>query len=299
MQKTIGFIGLGIMGTPMVRKLSEKFPGVRVFDVDASKVKALKSGPNPAAIEPAESIAEISRTCDLVLLSLPNSVIVRQVTLGESGISSKMKAGGTVIDLSTTDTSVVTEIASALKKCGIDFLDAPLSGGEKAAIEGTLSVMVGGDEKVFETCLPYLSAIGTSVVRIGGTGSGQVAKCVNQMIVGAAFAAATEAFALGAKNGIDTKTLYDAIKGGWAGSKVLDVVAKDLLSREFKPGGTIEMILKDLGYVMALTKSCDFPAPLTALVHELFKAGKAAGDGKYSQTAIIKLWEQVLKIEVR
>ncbi len=299
MKKTIGFIGLGIMGTPMVRKLSEKFPGVRVFDVDAAKVKALSSGPKPAAIEPAGSVEEVGRTCDVVFLSLPNSAIVKQVTLGEKGLASFMKAGGTIVDASTSDVQVVAEIAEALGKKGIDFLDAPISGGEKAAVEGTLAFMVGGEKRVFDSCMDCFKAMGSSAILLGGTGSGQVAKGVNQMIVAAAFASITEAFALGAMKGLDPKTLYDAIKGGWAGSKVLDVVARDLETREFKPGGTINILLKDLGYVLSLTKEIDFPAPVTALVTEIFRAGKAAGDGKNSQTAIIKLWEQVLKIEVK
>ena len=182
-----------------------------------------------------------------------------------------MKAGGTIIDASTSDTAVVMEIAVALKTKGIDFLDAPVSGGEKAAIEGTLAFMVGGGKKVFDSCIDYFKAMGASAILLGGSGSGQVAKCVNQMIVGAAFAVIAESFALGAKKGLDPKTLYDAIKGGWAGSKVLDVVAHDLDTREFKPGGTINIICKDLGYVLNLTKNEDFPAPVTALVHEIFK----------------------------
>jgi 2-hydroxy-3-oxopropionate reductase len=203
-----------------------------------------------------------------------------------------MKSGGIIIDASTSDAAVVIEIASALAQKGIRFLDSPVSGGEKAAMDATLSFMVGGEESVFNECLAYFKAMGASVIRIGETGSGQVAKCVNQMIVGATFAAIAEAFALGAKAGIDPGSLYDAIKDGWAGSKVLDVAARDLVSREFKPGGTIDMICKDLGYVLSLSRSQVFPAPVSSLVHEIFMAGRAAGDGKRSQAAIVKLWEK-------
>jgi 2-hydroxy-3-oxopropionate reductase len=297
MSKNPGFCGLGVMGMPMAGNLAGKYPGIKVFDVDVSRAEALVSG-SGGTIQAAASIADLGRACDIVFLSLPNSAIVKKVVLGEEGLARFMQKGGTIIDMSTTDTSVVIELEAELKKAGIDFLDAPVSGGEKAARAGTLSIMVGGEERIFSSCLDYLKAIGTSVVRLGGIGSGQVAKCVNQMIVAAAFASIAEAFALGAKKGLDAKTLYDAIKGGWAGSKVLDVVAQDILSREFKPGGTIEMLLKDISYVLTLTREEDFPAPITALAYEIFKAGKAAGDGKKSQTAIIKLWENILKIEV-
>ncbi len=280
------------MGGAMARNLSGKFPGVRAYDTDAAKPRNLVSSTKPGAILQAESIQEVGRKSDIVFLSLPDSTIVKNVILGEQGLGTCMKSGGIIIDASTSDAAVVIEIAAALADKGIRFLDSPVSGGEKAATDATLSFMVGGEESVFNECLAYFKAMGASVNRIGETGSGQVAKCVNQMIVGATFAAIAEAFALGAKAGIDPGSLYDAIKDGWAGSKVLDVAARDLVSREFKPGGTIDMICKDLGYVLSLSRSQVFPAPLTSLVHEIFMAGRAAGDGKRSQAAIVKLWEK-------
>jgi len=295
-QKILGFIGLGVMGMPMAKNLAKKYPGVKVFDVDSSRANILQS---EVQVQPVENILELGRVCDIVFLSLPNSDIVKKVVLGENGLISAMKAGGIIVDMGTTDTSVVVDLESKLKDAAIGFLDTPVSGGEKAAIAGTLSIMAGGDENIFSCCSDYLNAIGTSVVRLGKIGSGQVAKGINQMIVAAAFASIAEAFALGAKKGLNIKTLYDAIKGGWAGSKVLDVAAQDIFTREFKPGGTVEMLLKDLGYVLNLTREEDFPAPVTAQVYEILKAGKAAGDGKKSQTAIIKLWEKILGIEVR
>jgi 2-hydroxy-3-oxopropionate reductase len=276
----------------MVRNLSGKFPGVNVYDADPVKARNLASSLRLGAIIPAESIGEVGKKSDIVFLSLPNSTIVKSVILGEEGLGASMKSGGIIIDSSTSDAAVVIEIASELAEKGIRFLDAPVSGGERAAIDATLSFMVGGEESVFNACLDYFKAMGASVIRTGGTGSGQVTKCVNQMIVGATFAAIAEAFALGAKAGIDPNSLYSAIKDGWAGSKVLDVAARDIISREFKPGGTIDMISKDLGYALSLTLSKVFPAPVTSLVHEIFMAGRAAGDGKRSQAAIVKLWEK-------
>ncbi len=280
------------MGGSMVRNLSEKFPGVHAYDTDPIKLQNLVSSAKPGAILPEQNIQDVGRKSDIVFLSLPNSTIVQSVILGEQGLGACMKSGGIIIDASTSDAAVVIEIASVLADKGIHFLDSPVSGGERAAIDATLSFMVGGEESVFNDCLAYFKAMGASVIRTGGTGSGQVAKCVNQMIVGATFAAIAEAFALGAKAGIDPSSLYNAIKDGWAGSKVLDVAARDIISREFKPGGTIDMIFKDLGYVLSLSRSQVFPAPLSSLVHEIFMAGRAAGDGKRSQASIIKLWEK-------
>ena len=276
----------------MVRNLSEKFPGVHAYNTNPVKLQNLVSSTKPGAILPEQNIQDVGRKSDIVFLSLPDSTIVKSVILGERGLGTCMKSGGIIIDASTSDATVVIEIASVLAKKGIRFLDSPVSGGERAATNATLSFMVGGEESVFNDCLAYLKAMGASVIRTGGTGSGQVAKCVNQMIVGATFAAIAEAFALGSKAGIDPSSLYNAIKDGWAGSKVLDVAARDIISREFNPGGTIDMICKDLGYVLSLSRNQVFPAPVTSLVHEIFMAGRAAGDGKRSQAAIVKLWEK-------
>jgi 2-hydroxy-3-oxopropionate reductase len=290
----IGFIGLGIMGGAMVRNLAKKFPGVRAYDADKKKTAAAVS----QRITAARGTEEIGKTCDIVFLSLPNSAIVQAVVLGEGGLSSFMKKGAVIIDTSTTEARTEIVIEAALKERGIGFLDAPVSGGEKAANEGTLSFMVGGEEKIFKNMKKYMAAMGSSVVRTGAISMGQVAKCVNQIIVGSTFSAIAESFALGTKAGLDPKVLYDAIKGGWAGSKLLDVAAKDMFSREFKPGGTVDIHWKDLGYCLSVAQDLDVFTPMTALVHEFFKAARANGDGKKSQPALVRLWERLLRIEV-
>jgi 2-hydroxy-3-oxopropionate reductase len=139
----------------------------------------------------------------------------------------------------------------------------------------------------------------SSVVYMGEVGAGQTAKAVNQMIVGAAFAVIAESFSMGVKNGLDAQALYNAIKGGWAGSKVLDVAAKDIGDRQFTPGGTVDILWKDLGYALSLSRDTDAPVPVTSLVYEIFKAARAHGDGKKSQTVIVRLWEDLLNIEVK
>ncbi|GHV90719.1 2-hydroxy-3-oxopropionate reductase [Spirochaetia bacterium] len=291
MSKVIGFIGLGVMGQHMARHLAQKFPGLLVNDIDAGRAAALIA--EGTKVEAVSSPAELAQRADIVFLSLPTSAIVRDVVSGALGPS--LKKGSIVVDTSTTEVTVVKTLAAELESKGIEFADAPVSGGEKGAADGALSFMIGGKQGVFEAIKDYCAAMGASVVHLGPAGSGQIAKAVNQMIVGAAFAAIAESFSLGVKSGLDTETLYRAIKGGWAGSKVLDVAAADLLSREFKPGGTVDIHWKDLNIALSLSRDTDVPVPVTALVQEIFKAARANGDGKKSQTAVIRLWDELLK----
>ncbi len=288
----IGFIGLGVMGAPMARNLAAKYEVV-VFDIDSTKIESVSGA------RKAQSVAEVGKSATTVLLSLPSSEAVEKVILGDGGLIHTMEKGGCIIDTSTTPPELSQKISHALEGAGISFLDAPVSGGEKAAIEGTLSVMVGGKEEVFEKSLGILKTIGATVVRMGESGMGGVAKLVNNLIVGINFVAVAEGFALGAKSGLNPKILYEAIRNGWAGSKVLDVSAQAILARNFKPGGSVNIHWNDLGHALALAREKDVPLPTTALAHEIFKAAKASGMGKLSQPAIIKLWESLLGIEIK
>ncbi|MDO8587004.1 MAG: NAD(P)-binding domain-containing protein [Armatimonadota bacterium] len=292
--KKIGFIGLGVMGSPMARHIIEKFGSAVVFDVDPSRMEPFR----PVGAELAQGIADLAEKVDVAILSLPGSAIVREVVTGPGGLASAMREGGIVIDTSTTEPAVSIEVGKALAERGVKFLDAPVSGGEKAAIDGTLAFMVGGDEQTFSDCVELLGAMG-SPVRVGGIGMGEAAKLVNNMIVGATFAIVAEAFALGVRHGLDPKVLYEAIRAGWAGSKVLDVSVSAMLARDFKPGGTVNIHWKDLGYALSLAKDEDVPLPVTALVHEIFKAARADGKGALSQPAIVTLWERFIGAEVK
>ncbi len=250
----IAFIGLGVMGAPMARNIAKKY-STAVYDVDPAKVVSV-----PGATG-ASSIAEVVSGRDVVFLSLPSSEVVKEVVLGKGGLKASMGKGAVVIDNSTTSPTVSQELAASLKESGIDFLDAPVSGGEKAAIEGTLSVMVGGSPDVFERCREVLGSIGTTVVLMGDTGMGGVAKLVNNLIVGVTFVAVAEGFALGTKSGLDPEVLYSAIRNGWAGSKVLDVSAEAVLARNFKPGGSVDIHWKDLGYALDVGTGDGCPRP--------------------------------------
>lgn len=287
----LGFIGLGVMGSPIARNLTTKYD-VIVYDIDGERMQSV---PNA---EKAASIMEIAKSTEIIFLSLPDSATVREVVLGTDGLIQNLNKGSLVIDTSTTSPSVTKEISHILEERGIDFLDSPVSGGEKAAIEGSLSLMVGGKEEAFNRSLEILHTIGSSVVRVGESGMGEVAKLVNNLIVGITFVAVAEGFTLGVKSGLNPRVLYEAIRGGWAESKVLDVSAEALLARDFKPGGTVDIHWKDLHYALTLAREEDVPLPATALTHEIFKAARASGKGKLSQPAIVNLWEELLNIQV-
>ena len=282
---TIGFIGLGVMGGHMARHVSEAYDLV-VFDVDSAKVKAVSSA------TPAGSIAEVAGKASIVLLSLPSSEIVREVTTGRGGLIENMVPGTAVIDCSTTNPTVTRAIGKALAEKQIEFLDAPVSGGEGSARDATLAIMVGGPADVVEKHRPLLDVMGGSVVRVGELGAGGVAKLVNNMIVGAEFAVIAESFALAKKNDLDLQSLYEAIRGGWAGSKVLDVAAPGMVKRDFEPGGSIDILFKDIGYALQLARTDNIPVPMTALTDEVLKTARASGRGNKAQQILIELWEK-------
>jgi 2-hydroxy-3-oxopropionate reductase len=286
---TVGFAGLGVMGLPMARKVSGLFDLV-VYDIDPARMSAF---PKRAA-----GLAGLGAAARIAILSLPSSAIVRAALLGPGGIGESMARGGIIVDMSTTEPAVIQEAAAALEQRGVALVDAPVSGGEQGAKDGTLSIMAGGRQEAFDAVLPVLKTMGTTIVRMGPSGMGQVAKLVNNLIVGITFAAVSEGFVLGAKSGLSPDLLFQAIRGGWAASKVLEVSAPAILNRDFRPGGTVDIHWKDLGYALAQAKELDVPVPVTALVHEIFKAARASGRGKLSQPAIIQLWEQLVGIEV-
>jgi 2-hydroxy-3-oxopropionate reductase len=291
MSRKVGFIGLGVMGTPMAQHVGNRFPLI-VYDVDAARMERLEGA------ERAAGVAEVGQKADVVLLSLPSSAVVREVTTGSGGLLEAMRPGGTVIDTSTTEPRVSREVAAALQERRIRFLDAPVSGGEGGARQATLAFMVGGPEEVLRECREVLEPMAGSIVRVGEVGMGEVAKLVNNLIVGATFVAVAEGFALGVKSGLDPQTLFEAIRGGWAASRVLEVSAPAMLKRDFTPGGTVDILWKDLGYAMAQAREEDVPLPVTAVVHEIFKAARASGRGPLSQPSLITLWEDILGIRV-
>jgi 2-hydroxy-3-oxopropionate reductase len=283
MPERVGFVGLGVMGRPMAENLARTFEVVG-FDTRAARLEGLNG------VKAAPSLEELARTCPVICLSLPSAAIVEEVVLGRGGLLPALCQGALVIDLSTSLPAVSRRIAARLAERGGEFADAPVSGGEEGARSASLAIMVGATPGTFERCRPTLSAVGRSVVRVGEVGAGNLAKLVNNMIVGSAFAVIAEGFGLAARQGVDTQSLYLAIRDGWAGSKVLDVSAREIATRRYVPGGTIDMLQKDLSYARAVAAECRSPVPMTAAAHEIFVAGQAEGRGAESQPALFELW---------
>ncbi len=285
MPERVGFLGLGVMGRPMAENLARSFEVVG-FDTRRERLQGT------ARVAAAASAAEVARSCQVVCLSLPSAAVVEEAVLGGEGLAGSLDQGSLVIDLSTSLPAVSRRIAARLAGRGIAFADAPVSGGEEGARSAGLAIKVGAAPATFERCRTYLAAIGKTVVRVGEVGAGNLAKLVNNMIVGSTFAVIAESFALAARNGVDPQSLYQAIREGWAGSKVLDVSARDIAARRYLPGGTIDMLQKDLSYARSVAAECRSPAPMTATAHELFVSGQAAGHGAESQPALYELWER-------
>jgi 2-hydroxy-3-oxopropionate reductase len=285
MPERVGFVGLGVMGRPMAENLSRSF-GVVGFDARPARLEGL------GRVTAAASLEEVARGCSVVCLSLPSAPVVEEVVLGREGLVGALREGSLVIDLSTSLPAVSRDIAARLAEKGVEFADAPVSGGEEGARSASLAIMVGSAAATFERCRAVLSTIGKTVVRVGEVGAGNLAKLVNNMIVGSTFAVIAEGFALAVRNGVDPQSLYQAIREGWAGSKVLDVSAREIAVRRYVPGGTIDMLQKDLSYARTVAAETRSPAPMTAAAHELFVAGQAAGHGAESQPALYELWRR-------
>jgi 2-hydroxy-3-oxopropionate reductase len=291
---SLGFLGLGVMGGPMARNLIKAGYAITGFDTDRGRLGRFAAAGGKAV----PSAAEVGKASEIVFLSLPTGDVVRQVVTGEGGLTAVMRSGSVIVDLSTTEAKVAQDAAAACAPRGITFLDAPVSGGEQGAIDATLSIMAGGDAAAFARCKPILSVIGRSVVHMGGSGMGQAAKLINNLIVAAGFAAVCEGWALAVKAGLDPATLHEAIKGGWAGSRVMEETIPRLLKRDFVPGGTVDIMTKDVGYALNMARTLDLPVPVTALVHELFRMAKAQGKGPKAQPVLITLWEEWTGIQV-
>ena len=280
----VGFLGLGVMGRPMAENMAKEYT-VLGFDLDPQRYSGL------SRVVRAESLREIAEKCSVVCLSLPSAAVAEKVMTGPGGLGEMLEEGCLVIDFTTSTPGVSQAIAARLAERNITFVDAPVSGGEGGAINATLSIMVGATPDAFERCRPYLDAVGSSAVRVGETGAGNVAKLVNNMIVGSTFAVIAEGFALAEKNGIDAEVLHTAIRGGWAGSNVLEVAVPAMVKNDYTPGGTVDIMQKDLAYARSVATEYRVPVPMTAAAHELYVASQALGDGKLSQPVIIKVWD--------
>jgi len=266
-----------------------------VYDIVPQAMEELTAAGARAATSPCGTAEQV----DLVITMLPNSPEVWQVVLGEKGIVEGADPGKIVVDMSSIAPLVSREIARRLTEKDIKMLDAPVSGGEAKAILGTLSVMVGGAEDVFEQCLPVLQAMASSVVRVGEIGAGNIAKLANQVIVALNIAAMSEAMVLASKAGVEPELVYQAIRGGLAGSAVLDAKAPLVMDRKFDPGFRLRLHIKDLNNVLETAHEIGVPLPLTASVMEMMQALKVDGLGEADHGSLIRYYEKLAKVEVR
>lgn len=286
----IGFIGLGIMGKPMVRNLLKAGHEIVAYDVIRENMDAVAI----AGATTANSPKEVAGQCRLIITMLPNSPHVKAVVMGDSGILQGAMAGTILIDMSSIAPLTSQEIAKACKEKGVKMLDAPVSGGEPKAIDGTLSIMAGGEKTVFDQVLEILMLMGTSVVHCGDVGAGNTAKLANQVIVALNIAAVSEAFLLAAKAGVDPKVLFGAIKGGLAGSTVMNAKVPMILERNFVPGFKIDLHIKDIENALETGHKVGAPLPLTAAVMEMLQILHADGCGEEDHSAISKYYEKLV-----
>lgn len=290
----VGFIGLGIMGRPMAKNLLNGGVELVVSDLNQEVVQELQGmGAEAGTYE------EIGEKCDIILTILPNGKIVQDVLFGENGVSKKLSAGKLVCDLSSVTPTESKECYAKLKEIGVGFVDAPVSGGEPGAIAGSLAIMCGGDEKDFEALVPYFNIVGNSALLIGPSGSGSVTKLANQIIVNLGIATVSEALVLATKAGADPMKVYQAIRGGLAGSAVLDAKAPMMCARNFVPGGKISINHKDIKNVINTAHDLDVPLPLTAELFEIMQALKVGGHMNDDHAGIVQYFEGLAGVEVK
>jgi 2-hydroxy-3-oxopropionate reductase len=292
--KRVGFIGLGLMGKPMARNLMRAGYPLTVHNRSRGPVDELVAeGATPAA-----SPKEVAAQVDVVITCLPDSPDVELVALGPDGIIQGGHPGLTLIDMSTIAPAAALRIAGKLAERGIRWLDAPVSGGDIGARQGTLAIMVGGDEEVFQDCLELFQAMGKNIVRVGGNGAGQVAKACNQIVVAGTMAAMGEALVLAAKAGADVERVVEAIRGGAARCWALEVRAPQILRRDLGPGFKARMQYKDLNIILDAGKTYQVSLPVTGAVRELYTAMMAAGRGELDNSAIVTVLEDLAHVQV-
>jgi 2-hydroxy-3-oxopropionate reductase len=291
----IGFIGLGIMGKPMALNLLKAGYQLIVYDIDNESLHQLVK----AGAKEGKSSLDVASQSEVIITMLPNSPDVKEVVLGKNGIIHGVRSGTVFIDMSSIAPLTSKEVSKELIKKGVIMLDAPVSGGEPKAIEGTLAIMAGGPEETFNKVKNILEVLGASVKRVGDIGSGNITKLANQIIVALNIAAIGEAMVLATKAGVDPETVYQAIRGGLAGSTALDAKMPLILNGNFKPGFRIELHIKDLVNALETAKDLEVPVTLTSQVLQIMKELQAEGKAKDDHSGIIQYYEKLAKVKVR
>jgi 2-hydroxy-3-oxopropionate reductase len=293
--KSVGFVGLGIMGKPMARNLLEAGFSLAVFSRTRGPVDELAS----EGAEPRESPKACAQGRDAVITMLPDSPDSERVLLGKNGVLEGASPGSLVIDMSSIAPSVSRKIGAACEAKGVQFLDAPVSGGEAGAIAGSLAIMAGGKKEAFDRAEPLFSALGKSAVLCGGYGAGNIVKLANQIIVAANIEAVSEALVFARKAGVDPRVAFEAIRGGLAGSKVLEAKAPMMIEGNFKPGFRLRLHLKDLANALATAKEEGIPLPVAALLQQMVTALVVSGNGDLDHSAIARFLEDLSQTTIR
>ncbi len=290
----VGFIGLGIMGKPMARNLMGGGYELVVYNRSQEKADELAEEGATAAASPRE-VAEQS---EVVVTMLPDSPEVREVVAGEEGVLDGIEEGSLLVDMSTISPVVTEELAAEAGKKGARMLDAPVSGGEPGAVEGTLSIMVGGREEDFERVRPIFDVLGDTVVRVGEVGSGQVVKACDQIVVALVIEAVSEALVLGSKAGVEPAKIIEVLSGGLAGNKVMEAMKSFFLEHNFDPGFRIELHRKDLSIALSAAREYGVALPVTAIVDQMLEALVAKGSGAKDHSAILTLIEDLAQHKI-
>lgn len=290
----LGFIGLGIMGRPMAKNLLKAGEELLVADLNKEAVVDVVA----AGAEEA-SYTEIGEQCERIIIMVPSGAISKSILFGEGGVASTVKKGAVVCDMSSVTPVESQECYEGLKKLGVGFVDAPVSGGEPGAVAGSLAIMAGGDQEDFDAMKKYFEILGNSALLIGPSGSGSVTKLANQIIVNNNIAVVSEAFVLATKTGADPEKVYQAIRGGLAGSAVLDAKIPMIIERNFKPGGPIRINHKDIKNVVNTAHAIDVPIPYTAQLYEILQTLKIHGHMGDDHGGIVQYFEKLADVEVK
>ena len=294
MAEKVGFVGLGIMGGPMAKNLIEAGHELVLYNRTREKAEELAGD----GVEVAESPKQVAEKSDVIITMLPDSPQVEEVLAGEGGVLEGVKEGALIVDMSTISPVVTRELAERVEERGASLLDAPVSGGDVGAEQGTLSIMVGGSEEDFQRAEPLFDVMGKVATHVGPVGAGQTAKACNQIVVALNIEAVSEALVLGSKAGVDPAKILDAISGGLAGSAVMEAKREKMLGHDFDPGFRIELHHKDLGIALAAGREYGVSLPITAIVDQMLEALKAKGRGDRDHSAILTLVEDLAQHEI-
>jgi 2-hydroxy-3-oxopropionate reductase len=286
MAGTVGFIGLGIMGRPMAENLVEAGYDLVVYNRTREKAEEL-DGATVAA-----SPKEVAEKSDIVITMLPDSPQVEEVLAGKDGVFEGIRDGALIVDMSTISPVVTEELSEKAGERGASMLDAPVSGGDVGALEGTLSIMVGGSEEDFERARPLFEVLGATVTHVGPSGTGQVVKAANQIVVALTIEAVSEALVLGSKGGVAPEKVLDVLGGGLAGNKVMEAKREKLLEHSFDPGFRVELHHKDLGIALAAGREYGVTLPVTAVVDQMLETLKMRGRGDKDHSVLLTLIEE-------